>query len=399
VNGVTYRVFDYDTLGLATTSNPLAFVLECIEFAYLLDSGSASFTIKVFIDSSGGTPDFASMTQVGSDMPASVSFNTGETELASVTPAEAILVTLPSTSASVVVALTVDTKPSEGYFWGRGRYNPSAVGTHKETFLSGQCYGGGGYINTATFFNAAFGTSYMDNYQWYVHMTKSALPVSLSPTMVPSESPTIHSADVPTHVPTIVSSLQPTVEAGTVFSLQVVELGRLTTIAARRNKDEWMSDAAYICPEDLLNQKRFSILSLKSVIQSPGTEVMNLVVNVQHRKLSFSPEKAFVSLKIVRKVESTADVIVFESDQNMFTESSLLTHFIPPFNSTTGAVVGNIKLGLQVNFTAAKISPMDNMYEARIAVGIRDDVTDTDPAEYEVYDCVYIKNSGVISVV
>jgi len=420
VDGVTFRVLDYDTLDLATTADPLTFTLECIEFAYLLDSGTASYTIRVFIDSNGGDPDFASMTQVGSDMTGSVSYDDKETELATVTPAQPFTVTLPSSSASVVVTLTVNSIPSDGYFWGRGRYNPSAVGTHKETFVAGLCYGSGTLIGTASFFNAAFSTSYMDNYQWYVQLTKSDPPSSDSPTSSPSLAPTA----LPTPLPTVLATSSPTMltttqvsnvptshptahptnaagtsmfptidtDAGSLFIPQSVEFGNLTTIASRKRKDEWMTNSSYIC--DTAHQRRFNVLAVKTVIQSPGEEMMNLVVDIEHRKQHIMRDRAFLSLKVIRK-SSTADVVVFDAEQNLFEETALLTHFVSPVNTTTDTVNKHMKIGLQVNFTAADIWPKDNMFEASIAVGIKANTADTNPADFKVYDCVRIKNSGV----
>lgn len=383
VGGVTYRAFDYATLGLASSSSPLAFTLECIEFAYLLESESATFTLRVFVDSSGGAPDFSSMTQVGSDMPGAVAFNEENTEVVTVTPAQPFTVTLPSASASVVVALTIDSGPSEGYFWGRGQYNPAAIGTPKETFLSGPCYGGGNYINTASFFNAAFGTTSLDDYQWYVQLTKSEPAATAAPSAHPTP------ATLPSPPSALASAFQP----------QVVEFGTFTSLAARRNKDEWMpSSAAHVCLEGVANIKKFNVLSLKSIIQSPGADMMNLVVDIQHLKLTFRRDLAFLRLAVLRRPAAPegGGEEVFQAEQNLFDESALLTHYLPALDAATGHVNQLLKVGLQLNFTAAGIAPLDCSYEAEISIGVRGDASDTDPSDFRVYDCVNVQSSGVL---
>jgi len=153
-----------------------------------------------------------------------------------------------------------------------------------------------------------------------------------------------------------------------------------------------MTNSSYIC--DTAHQRRFNVLAVKTVIQSPGEEMMNLVVDIEHRKQHIMRDRAFLSLKVIRK-SSTADVVVFDAEQNLFEETALLTHFVSPVNTTTDTVNKHMKIGLQVNFTAADIWPKDNMFEASIAVGIKANTADTNPADFKVYDCVRIKNSGV----
>jgi hypothetical protein len=48
-------------------------------------------------------------------------------------------VTLPDASATVVVAMTVNSVGGD-YFYERGQHNPSAVGMYNVTYFGGPCY-------------------------------------------------------------------------------------------------------------------------------------------------------------------------------------------------------------------------------------------------------------------
>lgn len=372
-----YRVFDYATLGLANEDNsPLTFNIECIEFAYLLtDTGTATFTIDVYIDQTGGNPDMASLVHVGSSMADSVSYSEDVTKLFTVTPSSPIAVTLPDTTATVVVALTINT--GTDIMIGRGQYNPSAVGTPQETFGSGPC--SSAIIYPMSVFNNAWGYSSFNNYQWYVQLTKSLS--SFSPTIQPT---------VLQLLPTIQPSVSP------LFPPQVVEFGNKTSIAVRRRPNTWIPDTAFICPESSSYIKRLPVLSLKSIIQSPGHDTMNLIVDVQHSRGKINRNRAFLQLHVVRR--GATDVTVFSAEQNLFEETAMLHHFIPPVNTTTDAVNEVMKIGLQVNFPQASITPLDDNFEARISIGIMRASMSNIPQDLVVYDCAYVKNVGVVPI-
>ena len=401
MQGVTYRVFDYDTLGLVDEDeSPLSFDIECVEFAYILQ-GYATFTVRLFIDSTGGAPDIASMTQVGSGMTGSLSSSSKATQLASVSPTSPIHIDLPDTTATVVVAFSLDSLvlDNDGLFYARGQYNPSAVNTYKETYGSGPCNNGDEtIIRPNTVYNEAYSwASSLDNYQWYVQLTKSAS--SFAPTSSPSSTPVSVPTATPFHTSSPIATSSPSsapapTPSPSSFLPQVVKFGNRTTIATRFKKKNWLTSNAYACPEDTAFLKRYKILSMKSIIQSPGSDMMNIVVDVQHRKGNIDPTQAFLQLKIVNK--DAGNVVVFNSEQNLFENSAMLFHFTPAIDAVTGSVNELLKIGLQVNFTKVNIAPIEDEYDARIAISIKHYPTLTNPAHFYVYDCAYVKNVGVI---
>ena len=196
-NGVTYRVFDYSTLGLANEDDTLlSFSLECVEFAYIL-MGKATFTVDVYVDSTGGNPDCSSMSRVGDSMSGSVESVpvSEETGLFTVQPSSPISFTLPDKVATVVVALTVNSM--DGSFHGRGQHNPSAVGTtYKEYFFTGSCEIGYDGILPVSLLNDAADKAHFDELHWQVQLKKSSSTFQLSseplemPFGVPSQQPT-----------------------------------------------------------------------------------------------------------------------------------------------------------------------------------------------------------------
>jgi hypothetical protein len=171
------------------------------------------------------------------------------------------------------------------------------------------------------------------------------------------------------------------------FTPQVVEFGNLTTIAARRNTNGWMGEAAKVCENAIV--KKFNVLSIKSIIQSPSADMMNIVMHVQHRKKSIIRERAFLKLSILR----ADDIQVFHHEQNLFEDSVQLTLFSPAVDLTDDdSVNSDLKIGLQVNFTEAGISPFDMSFAAVIEVGINDAAGSSTP---NVYDCVQFNKIGV----
>jgi hypothetical protein len=218
-----------------------------------------------------------------------------------------------------------------------------------------------------------------------------------TPTTSPTKSPTTYPTITPSAATVVVGSPSlapsgapsktPTVGDDPAFFVsQVVDFGNLTTIAARRNTDEWMGETAGVCENAVV--KRFNVLSIKSVIQSPSADMMNIIVHVQHRKQSIIRDRAFLKLSIMR----ADDVEVFREEQNLFEETAMLTHFTAPVDLTDDTVKEDLKIGLQVNFTDAGISPFDMSFAAIIEVGINDVVGSSTP---KVYDCVKFDKVGV----
>jgi hypothetical protein len=241
-------VFDQKTLAVLNRTEedpnkPVSFDLSCIEFAYILD-GTATFTITMYIDSSGGSPDFDSLTQVGSSMTGSLASSSGETELVTVTPSSPMTVTFPNSSANLIIALTINTF-SGSFFYGSGQYNPKAVGKKAETFVSGPCLSEGTVIEPASVFNKASDLSLLDNYQWYVQVTKAAPSSSTSePTEQPSGAPTVEPiitsttaapSTSPTAAPTTAPTAAPTAE---VVIVSTDDLARAPCSSEAQIKDQ-----------------------------------------------------------------------------------------------------------------------------------------------------------------
>jgi hypothetical protein len=177
-----------------------------------------------------------------------------------------------------------------------------------------------------------------------------------------------------------------------IYVPEVVEFGYLTSITARRNKFEWLTPSAGVCQG--AEVKRFNVLSMKSIIQSPSSERMNLVIDVQRLQTSaaINREHAFVKVSIVRSDEYE----VFSEEQNLFDETPLLTHFTPAVNTVDDSVNAALKIGIQVDFTKHAISPFDVTHSVIIEIGVKDTANSN---VNRVYDCVKVSNSGVAGFV
>jgi hypothetical protein len=194
---------------------------------------------------------------------------------------------------------------------------------------------------------------------------------------------------------------RPDDHTGSMFIPQVVEFGNRTSITARRNKNEWLTAAAEVCANTTV--RRFNVLSIKSIVETPSEDMLNILVDIQHRKQSIIRDRAFLKLSILNNTSTSSggddmmDIYenpMFYHEQNLFEESAVLTHFIPAINSTDDTVVKNLKLGLQVNATEAGIC--NTALAVVIEVGIRDDGDDAAAdREAKVYDCVLVHGSSV----
>lgn len=169
-----------------------------------------------------------------------------------------------------------------------------------------------------------------------------------------------------------------------------------------------MGEWATACPDSVV--KRFNVLSVKSIIQSPSDDMLNVVLDIQHRKQTIIRDRAFLKLSILDIHDD--DGVLFHRQQNLFSESSLLTHFTDPVDETDDSVREALKVGLQVNFTSADIisssstplSPLNlSSYSVIIEIGIQDTVVDDSTSttssasisgsDAKVYDCVRISGN------
>jgi len=176
------RVFDQSSFDLNMS-------VSCIEFGFKM-LGQEDITLNVYIDSTGGDPDeaslrlvhsfavtpansysYISMTTVSSDTPFNLDFN--------------------NDAETLVIVMDVP-EFSEGYMFGGGRTNSKVVNTIGETYISSDCTDG--FVSYNDYLKTVGRSS---TTQWYVRVLGNGKyypgpdpePVTSSPTMMPT-SPT-----------------------------------------------------------------------------------------------------------------------------------------------------------------------------------------------------------------
>jgi hypothetical protein len=149
------RVFDQSSFDLNME-------VSCIEFGFKM-LGQEDITLNVYIDSTGGDPDeaslrlvhsftvtppnsysYISMTTVSSDTPFNLDFNN---------------------DAETLVIVMNAPEFSEGFMFGGGRTNPTVVGTIGETYISSDCTDG--FVSYNDYLKTMGLTS---TTQWYVRV-------------------------------------------------------------------------------------------------------------------------------------------------------------------------------------------------------------------------------------
>merc|ERR1711898_48774 len=107
-------------------------------------------------------------------------------------------------------------------------------------------------------------------------------------------------------------------------------------------------------------------MGMKTVMQNPSSQAMNMVVELQRIKTGFDLLRNSTYIKL--SVMNSDGVTVFQDEQNLFHESSILTHFTPAIDSASNSVSDVLKVGLQVDFIKHAIMPLDMTHSARIEI-------------------------------
>jgi hypothetical protein len=173
------RVFDQDTFDLD------GMLLSCIQFGYFME-GQTTVTIGVYIDSTGGAPDAASLRLVQSLDVTTVNA-AGQMQVQTVSADTPFEIAFEKSTETLVVMMTTPVM-SEGFIKGGGQFNSAVKGTTGETYV-GDCAGGFMTYSDYVESNTAI-KGYNENAQWYVRLHGTAMTGSRAPTGQPTSNPT-----------------------------------------------------------------------------------------------------------------------------------------------------------------------------------------------------------------
>lgn len=155
-------------------------LLSCIQFGYFMQ-GQTTVNIKVYIDSTGGAPDTASMTLLQTFEVTTINA-VGQMQVQTVSAQTPVKVDFQSLTETLVVVMETPVM-SEGYIKGGGQLNIGLKGTTGATYV-GDCTGG--FISYAEYVdNTPTIKRYNENAQWYIRLHGTA--VSKSPTSSPTQ--------------------------------------------------------------------------------------------------------------------------------------------------------------------------------------------------------------------
>ena len=140
-------------------------MLSCIQFGYFME-GQTTVTIGVYIDSTGGAPDAASLRLVRSFDVTTVNA-VGQMQVQTVSADIPFEIDFDKDRETLVVMMTTPVM-SEGFVRGGGQFNSAVKGTTGETYV-GDC--SGGYMTYADYVasNPSI-KGYNENAQWYVRL-------------------------------------------------------------------------------------------------------------------------------------------------------------------------------------------------------------------------------------
>jgi hypothetical protein len=140
-------------------------LLSCIQFGYFME-GQTTVTIGVYIDSTGGAPDAASLRLIQSLDVTTVNA-AGQMQVQTVSADTPFEIAFDQSTETLVVMMTTPVM-SEGFIKGGGQFNSAVKGTTGETYV-GDCAGGFMTYSDYAESNTAI-KGYNENAQWYVRL-------------------------------------------------------------------------------------------------------------------------------------------------------------------------------------------------------------------------------------
>lgn len=140
-------------------------LLSCIQFGYFME-GQTTVTLGVYIDSTGGAPDAASLRLVKSFDVTTINA-VGQMQVQTVSADTPVEIDFDDNSETLVVIMTTPVM-SEGFIKGGGQFNSAVKGTTGQTYV-GDC--SGGYMTYEAFVQSNPSIKgYNENAQWYVRL-------------------------------------------------------------------------------------------------------------------------------------------------------------------------------------------------------------------------------------
>jgi len=156
------RVFDQQSFNLD------GFKLSCIQFGYFME-GVTDVTINVYIDSTGGEPDYPSLELIAS-LPATTINAVSEMQVQTVSLDKELEIEFSNADETMVVILSTPIM-SEGFILGGGQSNAAVMGSVGETYIGGDCLPD--FVPYDVYATEANLTSQVEN-QWYVRVHGSS---------------------------------------------------------------------------------------------------------------------------------------------------------------------------------------------------------------------------------
>jgi hypothetical protein len=159
-NNSVARVFQQDPSWNINTT------ITCLQFATLA-LGSVDVTLELFVDSSGGEPNYADMTLMGGMSVKAV--NAWSYQVQTATFASPVDIQFNNKESTLVVVMSFPT-PSVSIALPAGSFNEAATGTSDGTYVGGSCLSGSDpdFISWLEYNNGDNGE---DDLQWFVKLS------------------------------------------------------------------------------------------------------------------------------------------------------------------------------------------------------------------------------------
>lgn len=146
--------------------------------------GKTNITIDVYVDSTGGVPDYASFELVTSISAFTINA-VGQMQVQTVSTTDAPLITFPNADATLVVVMSAPLM-AEGFIYGGGQPNAAVIGTTGETYVGGACRED--FQDFSSYASSNNNAANARN-QWYVRLHGSSVEQTKTPTARPTSAP------------------------------------------------------------------------------------------------------------------------------------------------------------------------------------------------------------------